>query len=105
MFRKVRNRTNSKFSVNSECLETPVFDPLTPVFASKQGFLTKNHEIIFKLISELFLQNFCEFKKTGYFRKISKLQKPNYSETRENKKFGKFRLLQGLSWKQYRRPT
>jgi len=26
-FRKVWNRTNSEYSVNSECSETPVFDP------------------------------------------------------------------------------
>jgi len=31
-FRKNRNRTNFKYSVNLECLETPVFDPKTPVF-------------------------------------------------------------------------
>ncbi len=39
--RKFRNRTNSKFSVNSECLETPAFDPKTGVsklFDPKTGF-------------------------------------------------------------------
>jgi len=59
-FWKVRNRTNSKFSVNSECSETPVSE-LFP------NFLTQKHEIISELISKLFLQNFCEFEKTGYF--------------------------------------
>jgi hypothetical protein len=31
IFWKVWNRTITKFSVNSECLETPVFDPKTGV--------------------------------------------------------------------------
>jgi len=65
--------------------------------------------ILFWLISELFsklkfpnffqtfLRKFCEFKNSGYFRKISKLQKSNFSETRENKKFRNFRLKQGLT--------
>jgi len=108
-FRKVRNRKNSEFSVNSECLETPVFWTLTPkpsktgffhpktgFFTQKQVFLTQKQEIISELISKLFLRNFCEFKKTRYCRKISKLWKPNYSETRKNKKFGKYHLMQGL---------
>jgi len=58
----------------------------------KQGFLILKQEII----SEIFAQNFCEFEKPGYFQKISELQKLNYSETRENKKFGNFCLTQGL---------
>jgi len=72
----------------------------------KQGFLTQKQEIISELISKLFSGNFCQFEKTGYFQKNSELQKPNYSETRENKKFRKFRLTQGLlsilelKWKQ-----
>jgi len=76
-FWKVWNITNSEFSKNLECKETPVFDPKTPVFASKTGFLTPKQEIISKL--------------------IFKLPKPNYSKTLENKKFRKFRLLQGLN--------
>jgi len=36
-FWKVWNRTNSEFSVNSECSETPVFYPKTPVFVTKTG--------------------------------------------------------------------
>ncbi len=32
-FRKVWNRPNSEYSVNSKCSETPVFDPKTLVFA------------------------------------------------------------------------
>ncbi len=43
-FWKVWNRTNSEFSVNSECSETPVFDPktgVTELFDQKQGFLTQ----------------------------------------------------------------
>jgi len=44
-----------------ECLETPVFDPKP----SKTEFFDPKQEII----SKLFLQNFCEFEKTGYFKK------------------------------------
>jgi len=69
-YQKVRNRTNSEYSVNLECSETPVFDP-------KTWDLTQT-----------------------YFAKFSRVWKdrifPNYSETRENEKFRKFRLLQGL---------
>jgi len=60
-------------------------------------FLTQKQEIISKVISELFLRNFCEFKKTGYFQKNSKLRKLNYSETHENEKCRKFCLMQGLT--------
>ncbi len=78
----------------------PCFWPLNPqnrVFDPKTGFLTTKQEIISKFISKLFSQNFCEFEKTGYFQKNSELRKPNYSVTCENKKFGKFRLSQGLT--------
>jgi len=99
-------------------LETPVsklfqtflnfsklFDPKTGFFDSETGFFDpKNRKLFPNLfpnylceIFAQFLQKFCEFEKTGYFRKISKLWKPNYSKTRENKKFGKFRLTQGLN--------
>ncbi len=88
-FRKVRNRRISEISVNLECSETPVFDPKT---LKNRVFWPKNR----KLFPNLFPNYFCEFKKTGYFQKISELWKPNYSETRKNEKFGKFRLLQGL---------
>ncbi len=40
--RKIQNKTNSEYSVNLECLETPVFDPKTPIFASKTGFFDPN---------------------------------------------------------------
>jgi hypothetical protein len=39
---------------------------------------------------------FREFENSVFFQKISELQKPNISETRENEKFGKFCLTQGL---------
>ncbi len=64
-----------------------------------ESFLSQKQEIISKLISKLFLQNFREFEKTRYFQKISELQKPNYFKTRKNEKFGKFRLTQGLIFK------
>ncbi len=59
--------------------------------------------IISKLFSVLRLPNFFpnffrEFKNFGFFRKISELRKPDISETRENEKFGKNRLSQGLNW-------
>jgi len=78
----------------------PCFWPQNPqkegFLTPKQGFLTQKQEIISELISELFSQNFREFEKPGYFRKISKLRKPNYSETQKNEKFRNFRLTQGL---------
>jgi hypothetical protein len=105
-FRKVRIRTNSEIFVSWEVLETAVFNPKTGVsklfpnfLTQKQGFLTQKQEIISKLFSELYSQNFCEFEKNGYFRKISELRKTNFSETRENEKFGNFRLTQGLTLK------
>jgi len=71
-------------------LETPVFDPKTGVsefsynfLTQKQGFLTQKQEIISELISKLFLRNFCEFDKFGFFRKNSELKKPNISEKYE----------------------
>jgi len=68
-----------------------------PCLQTFPNFLTQKQEIISELISKLFLQNFCKFEKTRYFRKISELRKPNYSETRENKKFEKLCLTQGLT--------
>jgi len=58
--------------------------------------LTQKQEIISELISKLFSGNFCEFEKTGYFQKFQNFEKPNYSETHENKKFRKFCLTQGF---------
>jgi len=54
-----------------------------------------------------FSQKFREFENSSFFRKISELRKlniselrkPNISETRENEKFGNFRLTQGLRLK------
>jgi len=74
------------------CFWASFFLTLTPK-TLKTGFLTQK-EVFFKLknvwcvvltqkqeiVSKLFSQN---FQKTGYFWKISELQKPNYSETRE----------------------
>jgi len=42
------------------------------------------------------MQKFCEFENSSIFRKISKLQQPDISETRKNEKFRKFCLTQGL---------
>ncbi len=60
-FWKVRKRTNSEYSVNLECSETPVFDPKPPVFTSKTGFFDPN---LFP-----FLENFCELKKMDISKK------------------------------------
>jgi len=115
-FWKVRNRTISKISVNSKCLENPVselfqtFSKLFPKFLTqKQVFLTQNRFFesktgffdpktgnYFWTFSNLFSRNFREFEKTGYFWKISELRKTNFSETRENEKFRNFCLTQGL---------
>jgi len=52
----------------------------------------------FRTFFRTFSQKFCEFKNSVFFRKISELRKLNFSETRKNKKFWKFRLTQGLMW-------
>ncbi len=92
-FWKVRNRTNSKFSIISELSQT--FSKLFPNFLTqKQGFRPKNRKLFPDLL--LILQKFCEFEKTRYFCKMSELRKPNYSKTLENEKLRKFRLMQGL---------
>jgi hypothetical protein len=90
-FWKILNRTNSEYSINSEYAETPVFDPQTPVFASKAGFFDPN------LFPNFFCKIFCEFGKTGFYQKNLELQKWNNSETHGNEKLGKFHLSQGLN--------
>jgi len=51
----------------------------------KQGFLTQKTGNYFRTYFQtIFAKKFCEFEKTGYFKKISELRKSNYSETREN---------------------
>jgi len=47
----------------------PVFLTLTPKPSKTGVFFTQKQEIISELISELFLQNFCEFEKTRIFPK------------------------------------
>jgi len=47
---------------------------------------------VFLDVNQQFLLNFV------FFQKISKLRQPNFSEIRENEKFGKFRLMQGLNF-------
>ncbi len=92
-FWKIWNRTNSEYFVSSEYLETPVFDP-------KTGLLTQKGDFDPNLFLNFFVK-FSWIQKTGVFRKISKLQKSNNSETRKNEKFGNFRLLQGLIKNQF----
>jgi len=50
----------------------------------------------FRTFSKLF-PNFLT-QKQGFFRKISGLRQPNFSETRENEKFRKSCLTQGLNY-------
>jgi hypothetical protein len=82
-FRKVWNRTNSEFSVNSECLETPVFLILTPkpsktrFFKQKTGnYFQTDFRIIFTKFSRvwkdrIFPKNFRTLK-TELFRNSRK---------------------------------
>ncbi len=66
-FQKVRNRTNSEYSVNLEYSETPVFAPKPLFLPQKQGFLT--HKLGF-LTQTYFQTIFAKFlrvqKKPGY---------------------------------------
>jgi len=65
------------------------------LFDPKTGFFDPKTVIISKLFSKLFSLNFCEFKKPDISKKFPNLKK-NFSETHKNKKFGNFRLMQGL---------
>ncbi len=127
-FWKVRNRTISKISKISkisECWENPfpnffqIFFVLFPNFLTpKQSFLTQKLKLyvvffkIFKIDIQFWLKaklKFPNFFQTffakilwvqnfRFFQKISELQQPNISETRENEKFGKFHLTQDLTF-------
>ncbi len=68
ILQKVRNRTKSEYSVNLECLETPVFDPKTSAFASKTGFFDPN------LFPNYFCKIFASLKKMDISKKI-----PNFN--------------------------
>jgi len=93
LFRKVQNRTNSKFSVNSECSETHVsasktgfLNPKTGFFDPKTGFFKpKNRKIFLNLFPNYFRKIFASSKRPDISKKTSKLRYPNYSETREKK--------------------
>ncbi len=50
----------------------------------------------FRTFFQTFSRKFRKFENSVFYRKISELRQPNISETRENKKFGKFRLTQPL---------
>ncbi len=90
-------------------MENPVsklFQPFSEIFDPKTGFLTqklKLYVVFSKKFPNLnfrtFLQKFHEFEKSIFFLKISELRQPNISETPENKKYGKFHLMQGLTFK------
>jgi len=66
--RKVLNRTNSEYSINLECLETPVF-------ARKTGFFDQN---FFELKKRIFLKNFqtsiTELFRNSQKQKVQKIQ-------------------------------
>ncbi len=91
-FQKVQNRTNSEIFISSEfyfLTQKQVFWPKNRVFWPKNRvFWPKNR----KLFPSFFHKIFASSKKA-----ISELRKMNFSETRKNKKFGNFRLMQGLT--------
>ncbi len=81
--------------VNSECSETP-FLTLKP---SKIGFFDpKTGKYFRNLFTNYFRKIFASSKRPDISKKFPNFRKQNYSETRENKKFGKFHLSQGLSF-------
>jgi len=67
-------------------------------FDPKTGFFDKNRKLFPNLFPNYFCKNFTSSKRSDISDKISELRKPNYSETRKNKKLGKFRLTQGLTF-------
>jgi len=91
-FWKVRNRTNSEYSVISECSETPVFDPKTTVFASKTGVIDPN------IFPNYFHKIFRSSKKLDISKKFLNFDNRTIPKL-VKKKFGKFHLLQGLTKK------
>jgi len=96
-----------KYRTFSELFQT--FWPKNRVFCPKTSNFTsffQNFWIITEFFTELefrtffrtFTRKFREFENSVFFRKISGLRKPNISETRENEKFGNFRLTRGLTF-------
>ncbi len=79
-------------------METPVFDPKTPFLPQKQSYFDSETGGV---DPNLFLNYFCKIFASLVKPDISK-KCPNYSKTRKNKKFGKFCLLQGLSYQCFR---
>ncbi len=88
-FQKIWKRTNSEIYVSSEFLETAVFDPKTPVFASKRAF-------DLNLFLNFFSQNFCEFKKMGFSKKFLKFKNWTIPKLAKMKSLEKLCLSQGL---------
>jgi len=118
-FRKVWNRTISKISEHFPKF-SKLFDPKTGFFDSKTGFFALDFkfyvylfeifviDIKFWLISELFpnlnfwtffwnfLQKFCEFENSGYFRTL----KIELFWNSQKQKVGNFCLMHGLIFSQ-----
>jgi len=78
-------------------LETLVFDPKPPVFASitvyfdpKIGFFDPN------LFLNFFCKIFANSKITSFYEKFPNLKNLTFKKLAKNEKFGKIRLSQGL---------
>ncbi len=67
-----------------------LFDPKTGFFHPKTGNYFQTYFLTI-------FSKFLRVRKDQIFPKNSELRKLNYSETRENKKFGKLCLTQGLN--------
>jgi hypothetical protein len=68
-FRKVWNRTNSKFSVILKCSETPVFDPKTLFLPQRQGFFYSKTGNYFQTYFQTIFTKFLRVQKDQIFPK------------------------------------
>ncbi len=88
-FRKVRNRTNSKFSINSECLETPVselFWTFSVNFDPKTGFFwPKNRKLFPNLFPNYFCKIFASLKSSGFSEKIPNFESRTFPKLTKTK--------------------
>jgi len=87
----------------SKALHSELLDELSGRFSSRNEYFRISEVRIvhhfFEVFGKFGISKLPNFGNSGYYRKISELRKPNISETRENEKFGNFRLMQGLNGK------
>ncbi len=98
-FRKVWNRTNSKLSINSECLETPVFDPNTlknRVFWPKNRVFDPKTGNYFQTYFWTIFAKFLRVRKDQIFPKNFRTSITELFRNLRKQKLGKFHLSQGL---------